>query len=374
VAEEIRTGDAGGGAAEAEAGRRRGNSALAASFYTVRAYRSFRFLWMGNFLTVGAQWLQVLTIGWLVLRLTDGNALLTGTVVGIRTLPVLLVGPWAGVLADRLDRRKIVMATQGTMAAAAALFAVLVILTDLDADPVSGPLQWWHPFIYMAFAGVAHSIIQPVRQAMIANTVPRRDLASALALSGMAHPIMRVTGPAIGGLLIATLGFNWNFFLESMAYLGIVLLMLPVKLDYRDAGVHGHSSALRSMGEGLRYVWREKSILQLIVMSLIPNFVFQPLVFVLPIFTTEVLGRGAGSGGALAAAIGGGGIVAAALISGVGYVFRKGMVTLLGLVGVAYSSWPSPSPTGSGRPCCCWPGWAFASMFSVWATARCCRL
>jgi MFS family permease len=144
---------------------------------------------------------------------------------------------------------------------------------------------------------------------------------------------MRIIGPAIGGLLIATLGFKWNFLLEAAAYLGIVLMMLPVKLSYRDGGGHGHSSALKSLGEGLRYVWNEKSILQLIVMSLIPNFVFQPLVFLLPVFTTEVLGRGAGSGGLLAAAIGGGGIVAAAIISGVGYVFRKGITSLFGLVG-----------------------------------------
>lgn len=308
-------------------------SPFSSSFYTVKRYKDFRYLWAGNFLTVGAQWIQILTIGWLVLKLTDGNALLTGTVVGIRSLPVLLIGPWAGVLADRVDRRKIVMITQGCMAIAAAIFALLVIATDLDADPVSGPLEWWHPFIYMALAGVGHSIIQPVRQAMVANTVPRRDLSSALAISGMAHPTMRIIGPAVGGLLIATLGFKWNFLLEAGAYLAIVVLMFPVKLEYREESGRHRSSVIRSMAEGLRFVWHEKRIRQLIVMSLIPNFVFQPLAFLLPVFTTEVLHRGAGSGGLLAAAIGGGGIIAAVIISSIGYVFRKGMVTFFGLVG-----------------------------------------
>ena len=87
------------------------------------------------------------------------------------------------------------------------------------------------------------------------------------------------------------------------------------------------------MAEGLRFVWQEKRILQLIIMSLIPNFLFQPLAFLLPVFTTEVLHRGAGSGGLLAAAIGGGGIIAAVIIASIGYVFRKGLVTFLGLVG-----------------------------------------
>ncbi len=322
-----------GGADAGSPPTRRRRINRASSFHAVKQYPDFRYLWMGNFLTVGAQWIQVLTVGWLVLHLTGGNAFLTGTVVGVRTLPVLAIGPWAGVLADRADRRKIVMITQGVMAVAASIFAVLVITSDLDAEPVTGPLRWWHAFIYMGIAGVAHSVIQPVRQALVANTVPRHDLPSALALNGMAHPSMRIAGPALGGLLIATLGFKWNFFLEGLAYLGIVLLMLPVKLRYREETNRRPASVLRSMGEGLNYVRREKRILQLIVMSLIPNFVFQPLAFLLPVFTTEVLHRGPGSGGLLAAAVGGGGIIAAIIVSSIGYVFRKGMVTALGLVG-----------------------------------------
>ena len=312
---------------------RRRNTALSGSLFTIKRYKDFRYLWVGNFFTVGAQWLQVLTVGWLVLAVTEGNALLTGTVVGVRTLPVFIVGPLAGVLADRLDRRKIVMVTQTCMAFAASMFALLVISTDLERDPISGPLQWWHAFIYMGIAGVAHSIIQPVRQAMVANTVPREDLTSALALNGMAHPSMRVAGPAIGGLLIASLGFKWNFFLEAMAYLVIVLLMVPVKLPYRQTVEPDHSSPFKSMVVGINYVWHEKRILQLIVMSFIPNFVFQPLAFVLPVFTTEVLHRGPGSGGLLAAAIGAGGIIAAIIIASMGYFFRKGVATLLGLIG-----------------------------------------
>ena len=71
------------------------------------SYSNYRYLWSCNFLVNAADWLQILTVGWLMLRLTDGNALLTGTVVGIRTLPILFIGPWAGVLADRIDRRKL---------------------------------------------------------------------------------------------------------------------------------------------------------------------------------------------------------------------------------------------------------------------------
>ena len=209
------------------------------SLQVIRGYRDFRLIWAGNFAAQSVQWLQILTVGWLVLHLTEGNALLTGTVVGIRTLPVLLIGPCAGVLADRMDRRRLVMVSQSVMAVVAALFAVMVLSTDLDSDPVSGPLRWWHPFIYMALAGIAHAIIQPVRQAMVVNTVPRHGLTSALALNGMVYPATRILAPAVGGVLIATLGFKWNFFLEAMAYLGIVLSLLPARLPYRGATTPG---------------------------------------------------------------------------------------------------------------------------------------
>lgn len=313
--------------------QRRGRLPGLGAFSVARQYRDFRYVWLGNFFAIAAQWLQMLSIGWLVLELTDGNALLTGTAVGIRTIPVLIIGPWAGVLGDRVDRRKLVMITQSAMAVAAILFAILVISSDWSGDTITGPLRWWHPFIYMTIAGIAHSIIQPVRQAMVANTVPRNALAGALALNGMVYPSTRVLSPAIGGLLIAFLGFKWNFFLEALLYVLIVLLLLPVKLPYRTDAPRSRESAFASMLSGLRYVKNEKRILQLILLPLIPNLVFQPLVFVLPIFTTEVLDRGPDAGGALAAAVGVGGFIAAVFIALAGYIFPKGIAAFLGLIG-----------------------------------------
>ena len=274
-----------------------------------------------------------MTIGWLVLKLTDGNALLTGSVVGIRTFPVLLISPWAGVLADRMDRRKVVVVAQLFMAAAATVFAVLVISTDLDSDTPSGPLRLWHPFLYMIIAGVAHSFIQPVRNAIIANTVPKEALTSAMALNGMVYPSTRIIAPAIGGVIIATLGFNWNFFLEALAYLAMVVLIIPVRLPFRSPDRGGHESVVASLRGGIAYVWQEKPVLQLILMSFIPNMVFTPLLFLLPVFTSEVLGRDADAGGVLSAAIGVGGITAGVIIATVGFGFRKGTAAFLGLVG-----------------------------------------
>jgi predicted MFS family arabinose efflux permease len=225
------------------------------------------------------------------------------------------------------------MFAQVYMAISAVIFAFLVLATDIDAQPVTGPLKWWHAFIYMGVSGIAHSIVQPVRQAMVPNTVPLKDLGSALALNGMAHPSMRIVGPAIGGLLIATLGFNWNFFIEAAAYVIIVLVYMPMKLPYREERAAVKISMISSMREGFAYVVKERTILQLIMMAFIPNLVFQPVVFVLPIFTTQVLGRGADAGGILAGAVGAGGIIAAIIIAGRGFMIPRGLATLIGLVG-----------------------------------------
>lgn len=303
------------------------------TFKIALQYRDFRLVWVGNFFSQGAQWMQVLTIGWLVLKLTDGNALLTGTVVGIRTFPVLLIGPWAGVLADRVDRRKLIIIAQLGMAAAAIVFAFLVIATDLESETPSGPLRWWHPFIYMTIAGVGHSFIQPVRNALVANTVPRQAIVRAMTLNSMAFPTTRIVAPAIGGIIIATLGFNWNFFLEALAYIIMVGLMIPVRLPYSAQERQSSVSALNSLRDGISYVWREKPVLQLIVMSFIPNMVFTPLLFILPVFTSEVLGRDADAGGILSAAIGAGGIVAGVLITACGFLAGKGKATFFGLIG-----------------------------------------
>jgi len=114
---------------------------------------------------------------------------------------------------------------------------------------------------------------------------------------------------------------------------GIIVMLIPVKLPYRTKTSGPRSSPLRSMQEGLAYVWRQKIILQLIIMLLIPNIVFQPLIFLLPVFTTEVLGKEAATGGILAAAMGVGGVVAAVIIAGTGFIIRKGPVTFIGLAG-----------------------------------------
>ena len=287
-------------------------------------YRDYRLLWVGNFCANSAQWLQLLTVGWLVRSLTEGSpssSLLVVTVGGLSTLPGLLVGPWGGVLGDRIDRRKLVIGIQSFMAVLAISFALVVS---------SGKVEVWHAYLYVVISGACLSVTQPMRHALIASTVRREALVNAFATNVLTIPGTRMVGPFVGGVLIASLGFFWNFTVESLLYVSMVLVFLPMKTPYSQTRESaGQQSMVADLRDGVRYIWKENRIFSiLMLLTLIPNVIMQPVMFLLPIFTEEVLHRGADVGGLLVAVNGFGGLVAAFIIATVGFVFKKGVIAL----------------------------------------------
>ena len=316
------------------------------TFDTWMGYRNYRFLWIGNFCGNNAQWLQLLTVGWLVRDLSAGSSsssLLVVTVGAINTLPGLVVGPWAGVLGDRVNRRKLLMSIQSIMACCAMLFSFLVLSEHVEV---------WHAYAYVILSGVCRSFAMPLRQALIANTVPREALGNALATNVLTITSSRLVGPIFGGVLIATIGFFWNFVLESAFYILMVLALLPMKTPYYEGGRSTQRrSPLADLKEGIMYVWRgERALFNLIVLGLIPNVLMQPFMFLLPVYTDEILQKGAEIGGSLLALNGLGGLLAAFIIASFGFIFRKGYVVLaMAIVGslliilMAYVSWLIPA-------------------------------
>ena len=281
-------------------------------------------------------------MGWLVRDLSEGSTvagLLVVTVGGVNTLPGLVAGPWGGVLSDRFDRRRLVIVLQLIMAALAFAFALLVL---------SGKVSVWHAYFYVILAGVCHSISQPMRQALIAATVPRTMLGNALAANVLTITGTRIFGPFIGGILIFTLGFFWNFTMEAALYLANVLMLWPMRTPYHRPGdARQRGSPMANMLEGLGYVWRgERAIFQLMLLSVIPNIILHPAWFLFPVFTSDVLLRDADVGGYLLAVTGVGGFIAALFMASFGFVFDKGKVVLGAAVAssvtcllFAYSHW-----------------------------------
>ena len=168
------------------------------------------------------QWVQQVTLGWLLYDLT-GNSVLLGALNGLRALPFLVTGPMAGVAADRMDRRKLLIGTQWVLIVTAILFGLLVL---------SPFLHVWHLFLFTLVTGIAWTITEPVRMSLIPSAVPKDELANAVALNSGGFNMMKVIGPALGGALIAWFGAADNFFVQAIAYLGVLAVGFALWLAY----------------------------------------------------------------------------------------------------------------------------------------------
>lgn len=308
------------------------------------AYRDFRLLWLANFCGFTAQWLQLLSIGWLVKDLSAGTGiggLLVLSVSAINTLPGLLVNPITGVLGDRLDRRKLAIVMQAASGVLALGFAFLVATDQVRA---------WHAYAYVLISGSFLAITQPMQQVLISNTVPRESLVNAYATNTLTVTGTRVFGPFVGGILIFTLGYFWNFALEAALYLGVVLLLLPMRTPYtgtESAEEQRRFTPLGDIKDGLVHLWRnQREVLEIAVLSVVPNTILHPVWFLLPLFTVEVLQAHVNMGGYLLAITGVGGLISTLTIATWGLPFRRGYI-LFGAAALsslttmlfAFSSW-----------------------------------
>ena len=290
------------------------------TFASIQNSVDYRYLFFGNLFANCAQWLQFISLGWLALDVS-GSAFHSIMAVAVRALPTLALGPWAGVLADRYDRRKLALAVQVVLMGIALVFAILLAQGRVDTI--------WHVYIYTLVTGVAYALKQPVRQALIANTVRREDMGNALALSAMTTTSMRLGGAAIGGILIEALDFHWNFFVEAGLYLGVIVLLLPMRTPYQEASTARRASPLSNLVEGIAYILRSQAMRRLMYLNFARTFVFMPLLMLLPAYTAQSLDAGAGVGTAMVVSMGIGGVTATFIMSTWGFFTRKGLVCLI---------------------------------------------
>lgn len=216
---------------------------LHGTFHAVHHSRNFRLFFLGQAVSVTGTWVQQVAFAWLVLRLT-GSAVALGVVTALTFTPVLVLGAWAGVLADRYDKRRILLATQ---AAFAALALALWALVAADAA------RLWMVSVLALLQGVVTAVDTPARQSFFAEMVGAEHLTNAVSLNSAVMTGTRIVGPAVAGLLIAGVGLAACFLVNGVSYLAVIgglLAMRPEELHRaptpRDGG------RLRA---GLRYVW-----------------------------------------------------------------------------------------------------------------------
>jgi len=284
-------------------------------------HRDFRYLWIGILFMSAGAWVQQVTIGWLLYDLT-GSAILLGALNGARALPYLVLGLFVGVIIDRVDRRKFLLFIQPFLILATFTIGLLI---------VTGKIQVWELFVFALISGSAWAISQPLRQTMVTALVPKKHLTNALSLTAMGHNINKVLGPALGGILIATIGAGGNFFVQSVAYTGVLLMVLALRYP-EDQVKHKTSSALTDIKEGLRYVRSRPAVLGVIISALVPPLFAMPYLSLMPVFQKDVLGVGPEELGMLMAAPGVGALVSLTTLATIGdRIRRKGILLLCGL-------------------------------------------
>jgi MFS family permease len=295
-------------------------------------HRNYRYLWSGTLLMGAGQWIQQVTLGWLLYDLT-GSSILLGVLNGARAIPFLIAGPIAGVIADRVDRRYLLLRTQRVLLVTAFVMGWLV---------ASGLLQPWQLFVFTLVTGLAWSFQDPVRQSLVPNLIPKKDLANAVALNSMAFNVTKVVGPAIGGMLIALFGPAGNFFIQGVAYSGVLVMVYLMHVPPTPDQAR-HSSMLANLKEGLAYVWSNSLMLSLMSLALVPRIFAVPYQTLMPIFQKDVLRVGPSGLGMLMAAPGIGALMALIMLASVASRLRHqgvlllASVTLLGLFLVIFS-------------------------------------
>ena len=224
-------------------------------------FGDFRWLWIGAFGSFMGMNMQMLTRGWLVLRLTDDSPLAVGLVMMSFAVPLMFVSPIAGVLADRISRKRLVIVSQLGNAVMTALLATL----DL-----TGSVVFWHVFVLGMVNGAMMAASWPSRQAMISDIVPEGKLLNAIALANSSMNLTRVVGPAMAGVLIVVIDTAGVFYLVSGIYLLSALSMGMVRSGTTPAS-RSHKGMTSDFREGLAYVFRSPVLLGLMIMSFVPT-------------------------------------------------------------------------------------------------------
>ena len=264
-------------------------------------HRDFRWFWGGNFLSNIGTWMQNVAMGWLVLQLANSNAAFWLGVVGFASsAPMLAFSLLGGVIADRIDRRKLMLVTQSAMM----IFAF--ILWGLTA------LHWMTLplLVLISFTtGIAMALNNPSYHAMVPQLVPRDDLANAIALNAAQFNMSRVMGPMLGGFAMAWFGVQGNFLLNALSFVAVLVAL--TRISYPPLYAAERNTMWEDLKEGLLYVFQRKDLFTLLSMTAVASVLVIPYITFVPLFAKQVLHLEERGFGLLMAANGGGAFLAA---------------------------------------------------------------
>jgi MFS family permease len=256
------------------------NSRLPESLRALR-HRNYQLFFAGQLISLIGTWMDQVAEAWLVYRLT-GSALLLGTVAFASQIPVFLLAPIGGALADRVDRRKILIFTQSAM-----MFLTFI----LAWVTLSHRVKIWQVVTLAALTGVVNAIDLPARQAFVVDMVSRADLVNAIALNSSMFNGARVVGPALAGIVVAAIGEGWCFFANGISFLAVIAGLAMMKIDRPRMAIEG--SPLENIIEGFRFVAQSGPVRALMMLLGLLSFTAMPYAVLMPLFADKILHGGA---------------------------------------------------------------------------------
>ena len=258
-------------------------------------YPNYRRWFIGQVLSLGGTWMQSVAQGWLVYQMT-GSSLALGAITAAGTIPTIFLMLPAGAITDRVSNRRLLMVTQIMMMISALLLAAL---TWLDV------LQVWQIAALALVSGIAQSFDAPARLAITPKLVDdRADLQNAIAMNSMMFNLARVAGPAIGGLVLASMGAAWCFLINGLSFLAVLIALAGMKLPDDTGKPRSDRRILAEIGDGLRYVWHQPVVRTLVVLVGVTSIFGLSYAVLLPAYATDVLKVDAKGYGLLNVAVG----------------------------------------------------------------------
>src|SRR3954466_12508254 len=283
-------------------------------------YRDFRLMWFGACTSSIGTWMQIVAQGWLIYRLSH-SAFLLALDQFLAGIPIFLLSLIGGVVADRTERRKILLVSQFIQMASAAILTLLV---------ATGIVSVWQILCLSFISGIAQSFGGPAYQALIPTLVDRDDMPNAIALNSIQFNLAVTVGPALAGITLARFGEKWCFGLNALSFLAPVISLSVISARFLPA--KSTESMFNSLKQGILFIRRQGAMVALIVLAFLMTFLSMPMRTYIPVFVKDIFHRGPETYGNLLSLMGIGSICGSLAIAGAGNVKGKGRVALGGLM------------------------------------------
>ena len=301
---------------------------MAADSHSALTSRNYRTYLYGSTLSLHGVWIQRLALGWHAWELTE-SAFIVGLLASAQFLPLIILTPFFGVLADRASVRSAAILVQSMLAATAAGLALLTVSGNMT-------VEWL--LALASLHGIANSAYSPVRHSLIPHLVSRNKFPSAVAINAIVFNVSRLIGPAIAGVVVAIYGLGAAYFINAVTYLPMILVMFILRIDEEEPHPSLSKSYVSQLLEGLRYTRDHAPIRQVILLAGVSNFFGRGVLELMPAFAALIFSGGTDELAVLMAAAGVGAIIASFLFSSRTFGAHLQQAVLVAAVGVGIAT------------------------------------